>query len=216
MKPILFAVIFIIVISFFVLDGSLSAEELPRTGIGVRFSHWNVKDKAIVLYVHDNYFSTEVDAGGYGGAIFFFSRINHQFFVEFTVGAIGAVDQRTRYWDYEEVQTNAVIPLLFGLRYNLLPISIQSNLQPYAQAGFGTYWISDIHVESDYFYDSYEKVSFSSESRPGGYVGAGMNFMLSKKFAINFDMRYHMVDFRSDEYHNGIEFGFGCSLMWGK
>ncbi len=216
MKTKLIPVIPIIILSLLNFKGSVSAEDWPTTGIGLRFSHWNVKDKAMTVQVYDHYTTTEVEAGGFGGAIYFFSRISPQLFVEFTLGAIGSVEQRTRYWNYEEVQSDAVVPILFGLRYNLLPRHIKSSLQPYAEAGFGAYWINDIQVENKYYYDSNHRVSVNSDTRPGGYIGAGLNFMLSKKFAINYDMRYHFVDFRNDEYHNGIEFGFGCNLMWGK
>jgi outer membrane protein W len=198
------------------LNGRLGADEWPRTGIGIRFSHWNVKDATRLVHVyHDDWGSDRVNAGGYGGSLFFFSKLTSQLFMEFTVGAIGTVEQRNHYWDYEEVKADAVLPFLFGLRYNLLPQNIHSVLQPYAQAGFGTYWINDVFVENGYYDDDYEDVIVNSQVRPGGYIGAGLNFMLSKKFAINYDMRYHFVDFNNKEYHNGIEFGFGGSFMWG-
>ncbi|MEJ2637106.1 MAG: outer membrane beta-barrel protein [Calditrichia bacterium] len=215
MKNRVFNVITVTLMSI-ILAGALFAEDWPRTGIGMRFSHWNVKDNVQMVRVYTDLHSTEVDAGGYGGTLFFFSRLTPQLFIEFSVGVIGTVEQRTKYRDYDEVKTNAVAPLLFGVRYNVLPREVQSVLQPYGEAGFGTYWISDIYVENDRFYDSHDNVTIHSEVRPGGYVGAGLNFMLSRKFAINYDMRYHMVDFSSSEYQNGIEFGLGCSFMWGK
>jgi outer membrane protein W len=216
MKTTAFTVSCIIITAMLSFNSILCAEDWPTTGIGLRFSHWNVKDKGLGVEVYNHYTTTEVDAGGYGGAIYFFSRISQQLFIEFTIGAIGTVEKKTHYWNYEEVKSNAVVPILFGLRYNLLPRHIKSVLQPYGEAGIGAYLINDIHVENTYYYDSNNRVSVKSNTRPGGYIGAGLNFMLSKKFAINYDMRYHMVDFNTDEYQNGIEFGFGCSLMWGK
>jgi outer membrane protein W len=216
MRTRLFSVVSVTVLFILILGGSLFANEWPRTGIGFRFNHWNVKDQSVIVRVSDNYTTTETGTGGYGGSLYFFSRIARRLYIDFTVGAIGTVEQRTIHWDHEEVKADAVVPFLFGVRYDILPSNVQSVLQPYAAAGFGTYWINDVYVEEQAYHDSHDYVSVNSKARPGGYVGAGMNFMLSNRVAINYDMRYHMVDFQNSDFHNGIEFGFGCSLMWGK
>ena len=64
--------------------------------------------------------------------------------------------------------------------------------------------------------DVFKEVLIESETRPGFYAGVGFNFNLTKVFAINYDMRYHVVDFTDNRFENGFEIGIGFSFMWGK
>lgn len=209
-----FIKIFIIIVAMLliIIDQSF-ASGWPRTGLGFRGTYWDVVNDVQRVRVYDHWTSSDVDVGGYGGGIFFFTQIRKQLFIEFTLGAIGSVHNRVRYWDSEEVNAVAVVPILFGVRYELLPEHIKSNLRPYASVGIGPYWVNDVMVYDD-TWDG-EEVIVDASARPGAYAGAGMNFMLTKSFAINYDMRYHMVDFQDDRYNSGFEFGIGFTIIWG-
>lgn len=210
MKNLSFGV-FAVIILMLIMTNISMADGWPRTGLGFRASYADIVNKAQWISVNST--GSDVNVGAYGGSIFFYSKIQNQLYVEFTLGAIGSVHDRVDYWDREETNTAALIPVLFGARYELLSPTIKSNLRPYVSAAIGPYWLNEIRVYGDHYYD--EEVTIETFIRLGGYVGVGMNFMLSKDFAINYDMRYHVVDFQDQRYHNGFEIGIGFTILWG-
>jgi len=196
-------------------SGKLSANEWATTGIGLRGSYWNVIKGANHIQVIDYGNYTEVNVGGYGGSIYFFSRAYRQLFLEFSVGTVGTVTTRgTRYHEEENVDVSAVVPVLFGIRYDLLPLESPSALQPYVTFGVGAYWLNDVTVRNKDMAD--EEVIVDSASKPGAYAGFGLNFMLSRKFGFNVDVKHHFVDFQRERYNSGFEFACGLMFMWGK
>jgi outer membrane protein W len=198
-----------------VLSGNLSANEWSTTGIGLRGSYWNVVEGTNHIQVKNYGEYTEVNVGGYGGSIYFFSRAYKQLFLEISLGAIGAVESKEEnYYQGGDVDASAVIPVLFGIRYDLLPLESNSALQPYAAFGLGVYWLSDVTVRNKDLVD--EEVTVDSASRPGAYAGFGLNFLLTRKFGFNFDLKHHFVDFQRERYNSGFEFAFGLIYMWGK
>jgi len=85
-------------------------------------------------------------------------------------------------------------------------------LRPYLSAGIGPYWAMDVlDMESGPSHD----VSIDSEHRFGGYVGAGVELMLTDWLGLGFDVRRHYVDFRGREDYGGFEYGMGLQFMWG-
>lgn len=196
-------------------SGNLSANEWATTGIGLRGSYWNVIEGANHIQVKNYGDYTEVNMGGYGGSIYFFSRAYRQLFLEFSVGAVGGANTKgTVYHDAENVDASAVVPVLFGIRYDLLPLESPSALQPYVAFGLGVYWLNDVSVKNKDMID--EEVTVDSASRPGAYAGFGLNFMLSRKFGFNADVKHHFVDFQREGYNSGFECAFGLMFMWGK
>jgi hypothetical protein len=191
---------------------ALTGQELASTGIGLRGIHWNITEESQVE-VNSNLHGAHVKVSGYGGSIFFFSRISKQFLFDFTLSGIGMVENNVEYWYGENVEAGGVAPILLGIRYLILPAENKSVLQPYLETGAGAYLINNVRVEDRRLLN--ETVAVESYTRPGVYLGAGLNFMLSRAFAINYNMRYHLVDFRNDIYQSGIEIGFGFSIMWG-
>ena len=191
---------------------NLPAQELPSTGIGLRGIHWNITEES-QIEVSTNFHGARVKMSGYGGSIYFFSRISEQFLFDFTLSGIGMVENNVNYWYGENVEAGGVTPILLGLRYLILPAEKNNTLQPYIEAGGGAYLIGNVRVEERHLAN--ETVAVESYTRPGAYMGAGLNFMLSRYFALNYNMRYHLVDFRNDIYQSGIEIGFGVSIMWG-
>ena len=61
-----------------------------------------------------------------------------------------------------------------------------------------------------------DEVKIETKLRRGGYLGGGANFLLSDWFAINFDVKYHFIDFSKNHDNSGYEYGIGVSFMWGK
>ncbi len=185
-----------------------------KSGIGFRGNYWNMIDGQQRIYVYNDGEISSVNVGGFGGSLFFFTRVQEQLSMEFTLGALAAVVEHREYYHWEDVEVNAVFPLLFGFRYDLMSEKSRSAMQPYLMFGAGAYILNDISVQ-EYDYHE-EEVSVSSVSRPGVYVGGGANLMLSNTFGFSYDIKYHWVDFDDSQYQNGFEFGLGLVFQWGR
>lgn len=190
-----------------------SQENLYTTGIGLRGSYYKMQGYSSQIYIRDRDYYSDVNVGGFGGSLFLFSRITDNFLFEITLGAIGHVEEQNIYFDEEEVDVTAVNPLLFGVRFEPGPHYATRDLIPYISAGAGPYWISDIEVRETAFED---EVRIDTSVKQGGYIGAGMNFNIADGFAINFDLKYHMVNLDFNHENSGFEYGIGFHVAWGE
>jgi hypothetical protein len=154
-----------------------------------------------------------VDVGNGGGWIFFFSRVDQQTFFEFSLGAVGSVKSETHHDFGEDIDVTAITPVLLGFRHNLFSYYSQSALQPYIAYGAGPYWLHDITVRERFYGD---EAIVRSKIKPGAYAGGGMNFMMASWFGLNFDVKYHFIDFNVNHDYSGFEYGLGFSFMWGR
>ena len=185
------------------------------SGIGFRGTFWNMDNSTQSVRVSSAHgYEAEYDLGGGGGYFFMFSRLNDNLFLELTLGAVGQLQSHQEFGWGEEVDVNAVTPLLLGIRTDLLPIDNQSALQPYVSGGMGPYWFSDVYVKDNYFMP--EEVDIRTRARLGGYAGAGMNFMFTDWLGFNLDFKYHFIDFDKNHEYSGSEFGMGLIFAWGR
>ncbi len=195
-------------------NASVQAQTPVRsTGIGVRGTYWRMNNDPAQVIVTNRADYSAVDVGNAGGWIFFLSRMSEQTFFEFCLGGVGSVKSRTYHSFGEDVDVTAVTPLLLGLRFNLFSIHNENALQPYLAFGGGPYWLHDINVTENY-YD--EEVLVKSKVKGGAYAGGGMNFMMTNWFGLNFDVKYHFIDFNVNYDYSGFEYGLGFVFMWGK
>jgi hypothetical protein len=198
---------------------SLSANPRPlrKTGIGFRGGYWDMNNASYEISVHRDHFeTTRVKAGGGGGWLYVLSRVSPQDLFELSFGGAGHAETVDDWLD-EEVKVDAVTPLLFGLRHELFGSTRRSDLYPYVSAGVGPYWIHHvIAVERRGFDDHYEAVDTDSKVDFGGYIGGGVNVMLTSWMGLNLDGRYHLVDFNNNHDYSGFELGFGMVFMWGQ
>lgn len=209
----LFRFLWIVLLGSMLSTGMLFGQNLTSAGFGFRGNYWDVAEGNGELLFRNLDGLQEVSVGGFGGSIYFFSRIDEQSVVELSFGAIGAVKASDHLVNGENVDAVSVMPLVMGLRYQILPAISRSALQPYLQFGGGAYWVSDIRVRENFIDD--EEVRITSRARPGGYAGIGLDFNLGRHAAINYDLKYHWVDFEREGLQNGFQFGIGLSLMWG-
>lgn len=184
------------------------------TGIGLRGSYWDVRGSDGAWIYAGPEASRTVDISGFGGQLYLFSRIEDQLYAEFMIGAVGSVESRSITWRDDEVQVAAVMPTLLGIKYDLVRPDFDSALRPYLGAGGGIYWASDIQVIERDYYD--EEVGVDSEARPGAYAGGGIDFLIGEHFLINYDVKYHWVDFDSERFDDGWEFALGFAITWGR
>lgn len=217
MKP-AFLYSMLITLALLFSGASLYADgEKASVGIGLRGSYWNMIDGPLELRLNDHWHHDDFHTGGFGGNFFFFSRVQERLYLDFSLGGLIALVEHEDFYDGEYADLATISPFLFGVRVDLLPMSIRTNLRPYVSAGAGLYVLSDIQVWDYHYYD--EDVEIRSTGRPGVYAGVGTNIMLSDNFGFNYDIKYHWIDLRDSyeeqRFHNGFEFGFGVVVVWG-
>ena len=170
------ALILLPLVLFFV---NLSAAMDRTAGIGFRGTFWNMDNSSNSIRISNRPgFEAEYDLGGGGGYLFMFSRMNENMFLELTLGAVGQLESHQEFGWGEEVDVNAVTPLLIGFRTDLLPVESRSALNPYIAAGLGPYWFSDVYVREEFMLPAQE-VNVRTKARLGAYAGGGMNFMFT-------------------------------------
>ena len=207
-------ILLLLILLFFIPNSYLSAQGMARsTGLGLRVGFWNITGHPTRISASDYGNKATVDVGGVSTWLYFFSRAKDNWFLEFSLGGVGGVHSETSTYQVESAEFSGIVPFLFGLRYDLFSTRLPSSLQPYLTGGAGPYWISSVKT-NDLLTGG--EASVQSNIKYGAYLGGGMNLLLASWIALNFDWKYHFVDFRFEEQYSGLEFGLGFSFMWGK
>ena len=209
MKIVTISTIFIILFSV----NLLAQREVKSTGIGLRGTYWKMTSDPSQITITEHWNHTSVSTGSGGVWLYLISRLNYNMLFELSLGAIGKVEEETIYYTHTDVDVFAVTPILFGLRLELVSPESRSALKPYLSLGGGPYWFSTVQVE-ERLYE--EEVKIETNLKRGGYLGGGANFLLSDWFAINFDVKYHFIDFSKKHENSGYEYGIGVSFLWGR
>jgi len=215
MKRFSIKIVILFVISMLVSSTVLAdSDKLKATGIGFRGSYWNISNGTTHVNVAEYGNNVVVNAGGGGGWLAFYSRLNHDVLMEFAVGAVARVKVREEntFTNEAESDVTLITPLVMGLRFELVPYYSNSSMRPYLSLGAGPYWISEIHVKENSFE---EEVTMDTHMKRAGYLGGGFNLMLNSFTAVNLDLRYHFIDFNVNHDYSGYEIGLGLNFMWG-
>jgi outer membrane protein W len=183
------------------------------SGIGVKIGFWNI-GKFPTHISSSNYGKDEtINISGAGTSLLFFSRMTNNWFLELNLGIYASAKDKVENYIETEVDVTGVIPLLFGLRYDILSNRLPSVMKPYLSLGVGPYWISQTKTDNEFFEDNTE---VQSNLKYGGYLGGGMNLLITSWFALNFDLKYNFVDFKFKAGYSGLEFSAGTTFMWGR
>ena len=96
---------------------------------------------------------------GGGGFACFFSRFKGNLFLEASLGGGGGLGGWYAGGTGYIRESVTTIPFLLGFRYDILPRSIESFVQPYVTAGGGSYWMiysrtSESPQTTGYYHDS--------------------------------------------------------------
>jgi len=207
---------FLVSLLFFI---SLQAQGVSRShGLGLRTGFWNILNQPTRVNVSGMGEETDFTVNGVGGSLYFFSRFYNDWFFELNLDAIAAVRGKSSFSNNtfksdSNVDVSTLMPVLFGLRYHFLSSRFTSAFQPYLIAGGGPYFGMSIQVVDPF---SDEEHTIESNTNYGAYLGGGTNVMISSWFALNFDIKYHFVDFKTDHDYSGLEFGMGFCFMWGQ
>ncbi|MFQ5630504.1 MAG: hypothetical protein ACE5I1_17160, partial [bacterium] len=185
-------------------ESTLLGQIEPRNaGIGFRGTYWDMNETDNLVTVRTWPNRTYVDVGNGGFWLYFFSRLDDNTFLEFSLGAVGRVENETATFEGEQTDIMAVFPVVLGWRHNLTGPHNHGALQPYLSFGGGAYWLANISVYDSDFED--EVVVMDSQLKSGGYLGGGLNFMLSSNFGINFDAKKHFISFNKKHPYSGWE-----------
>jgi hypothetical protein len=190
------------------------AQGISRSsGVGMRVSYWNMSSAPTRFSVSGAGERAVFDIAGVGSSLYFFSRMQSNWFLEFSLGGAARIQGEEDNVAGSNVEVSAIIPFLFGLRYDLLSSRFSSSFQPYLTAGGGPYWSTAFTARDQV---TGEIVTGQANLQLGGYAGGGVNFVLSSWFALNLDLKYHFVDFDVKDEFSGPEFALGFCFMWGK
>jgi len=209
MRSIIILTILIITLLFIQVYGQ---DEIRSTGIGFRISYYDAGSHSAkferIGYVN---YSTEAN-GGAGVTLFIFSRFTDRLSIEFSAGGLARFSANQKWYMDEEVEVFSAVPLLTGIRVDLLPVNTSSIIKPYVSAGPGAYILSDIHVVREF---GVERGTIDTRLAGGGYAAAGLNLHFSPGVALNFESKYHMVDFDVNHDRSGVDIGLGMVFLWG-
>jgi hypothetical protein len=184
-----------------------------RAGITLRGSYWAMRNENTMVSVSTrNFVDSHVNVGGAGGWITFISGIGGRGAIEFSLGGVGRakVDQEGLFTDHVDV--SAAVPILLGFQYPLFGERNFSAFQPYVSAGGGPYILSRVQVTDSKWND--DEVTVKNRVRPGVYGAAGGYFLLAGWFALQGEMRYHLVNFDPENDFSGFEVGVGLAFFW--
>lgn len=184
-------------------------------GIGIRPSFWNMSDHTFHFSLSTSPVRTggQVSVSGIGSWVYFFSRLNQNLFMQFEMGVVATAYKEGEDLLASDTNVSSMIPLLIGLRYDLLSGRSTSKLQPYLAVGAGPYWSTAFTLKSRLIE---EEIVGESKTQYGGYAGGGVNLLLTDWLALNVAMRHHFVDWRVNNEYSGMEFGLGLNVMWGR
>ncbi len=198
------------------MSGSILAQGVTRPhGLGMRAGFWNMSDNTtrFNLSTSPGSASGSISISGVGFWFYFYSRVRQNLFMQMELGVVGTAQASGEDLFKTDTNVDAMVPMLAGLRYDLLSGSSSSRLQPYVSFAVGPYWSSEIKVEHDMVE---ENVIGESKQYFGGYLGGGVNLMVSSWLGFNFDVRHHFVDWRVNNRYSGMEYGLGLYFMWGR
>jgi hypothetical protein len=178
----------------------LSAQGMYRAyGIGVRTGIWKYSDAGDTRYLP----GTVMQSSG-GGMLYFFARLVDRWYLE---GSIGGANRNVITGG--TVENITMTPFLMGARFDLLSQDLGSFFQPYLAVGGGMYTINRNIVTGS--------VINESDAELGIFLGGGLNVIVASWFALNADIKYHMIN-RTSSYTadlSGVQMGFGFSFMFG-
>jgi len=178
---------------------NIQAQVSRSTGLGVRGGYWDGISTSEVGY-------GEVSSASGVGELYFFSRLKNNWFLETSIGGVAKSDVSG---PQAKVESATMTPLLFGARYDLLSAEYNSILQPYISFGAGVFFSNKSTVHFG--------VTSENKTEPGIFGGAGVNILLSSRFALNADFKYHAINSRqSDDIdYSGYKLSIGLAYMWG-
>jgi Outer membrane protein beta-barrel domain len=110
--------------------------------------------------------------------------------------------------------TNAITPILIGVRYSPEPIALSRTLRPFLSLAAGPY----VHTVADA--SDLIAASSTTETAAGARLSAGADWFVARHFMLRAEADYHAVGSfeHADaltEHASGFGFGLGMGFVWG-
>ncbi|MDZ7261712.1 MAG: hypothetical protein ONB05_06370, partial [candidate division KSB1 bacterium] len=138
-------------------------------------SFWNITGRGTSIGVSGQGTGAVVDLSGVGTWLYFFSRVHHNWFLELNLGAVAGVRLQKSTFGDGNVEASGIIPVLFGVRYELFSPRLSGAFQPYLTLGGGPYWTTSVFTQNSW--EEEEEEIVRSGLKYGAYLGGGMNIM---------------------------------------
>ena len=160
---------------------------------------------------------TSIESGGILGGIAYGKWLQENLVIDISITALRA-DLSVNAGVTGVATNNAwVVPILVGVRYYPISSTLESSWRPYLRAGVGPYIGSESKTEVNI------QVIVESKTRTafGGFLGTGLDILLSKSFILGLEGGYNLISDFSEpiggrkNYSSG-EFCIGISLLLGK
>jgi hypothetical protein len=159
---------------------------------------------------------TTTKAGGFMGGLTYSYWLQEDLAMSISLlGMVGDLETKTA---TSEVSTHTVTvaPILMGVRYYLPRSSFETSWRPFLSVGMGPY----IGTETKSEINQTVLVEQSTVTAFGGFLGGGIDFILSRHFTIGLNTGYHfMTDFSEPlggrDNYSGPEFSIGFGYVFG-
>lgn len=194
---------------------AVTAGQISRrsAGLVVRGGAWSMSEgQGRLVWTSDDE-HTLYDGAGLGGWIAFIGRVGPHVSFELSLGTVVRTVEEVKHAQGTDTYVEGVVPVLAGLRFLPLAHPGGTSVVPYLSFGAGAYWVGDV-VDTEWVGGDDTSVDF--EARFGGYLGVGVDVMITDWFGLNFDLKRHFVDLRANHELSGVELGGGLAFYWGR
>jgi outer membrane protein W len=152
------------------------------------------------------------ESNGVGGWVSFLGAVSDRVLVELSLGGVVRTVEEVRFFGGIDTYVEVLVPFLVGARFYPIRTS-GTGMSPYLSLGLGPYWDATvISLDSD----PTDNTSVGWDHRFGGYAGVGVDAMFIDWMGLNFDLRWHEVDFPGKPEYSGLEASAGVQFMWGR
>lgn len=195
------------------LHGGVEGQDGRRAmGLTLRASFWDLPRGPQRLSWTSGQDYELLESNGVGGWVSFLGTLSDRFLLELSLGGVVRTVEEVTFPGGNDTYVEVLVPFLVGARFH--PISGGgSGVSPYLSFGLGPYWDATVISLDSALNDD---TSVEWDRRFGGYVGAGVDAMFIDWMGLNFDLRWHEVDFPDREDYSGLEASAGLQFMWGR
>lgn len=205
-------------ILFLVLSVYSYADSLERRScIALKFAFWHQTSADQIITTTG--VRTTAKSGGFVGALTYSYWLQEKLAFDLSIGILGAEATSSVSNFGVSQRTNAVVPILLGLRYYFPKSTLDSSVRPFVAAAVGPY--IGYEAKNEVGGDILVSQGTHSETSIGFRIGGGINFVLSRAFMLTTSFGYHvMTDFANPiggrRNYSGPDFSLGIGFVFGK
>lgn len=209
--------IFAVFLLTLILSATVAAQALEkRHQVGIRAGWFNqVAD--VRTEISPDGVETSVGTDGVMGGVFYEHWLYEYLALDVTVEGMAPNVEVSVGTSGVTTETATIGQLLFGMKYYFPRSTYLNSVRPNVRAGLGVVVGSLSAVEVGLAMATEER----SETALGGYLGAGVDFALSRHFMLAVDGGYNfMADFAESiggsKNYSGLQFSIGLGCIFGK